>query len=114
MVRASALPSHTSRRRRTPISWCSTRPKTASRPKSSVLAQRRSGVGKSVPPADSERTVPESLRLPDRQESLDPFTGEDLTCVDVAFRVHRDHVQPEELATVFAHASHLTDDLAIF
>ncbi len=51
--------------------------------------------------------------LPGRVKSLNALTGEYLARVDSAFRIHGDHVQAEELAPVFAHASQLTDDLAI-
>src|ERR1700674_2165560 len=48
-----------------------------------------------------------------RDEPLYPLAGEHLTRVDVAFGVHGDHVQAEELAAVFAHLTHLAQDLAI-
>src|SRR5260370_37578600 len=48
-----------------------------------------------------------------REEALHSLAGEHLTCVDVAFGIHGDHVQPEELAPVFAHAPQLRHNLAI-
>ena len=50
---------------------------------------------------------------PARQEPLHPLTGENLARVDNAFGVNRNHMQPEELAAVFAHASHPAHYLAV-
>src|SRR5579864_6363570 len=49
----------------------------------------------------------------DGDEPLYPLACEHFTGVDIAFGVGGDHVEPEELASVFAHASHLADDLAV-
>jgi hypothetical protein len=46
-------------------------------------------------------------------ESLDAFALENLAGVDDSFGVHGNHVEPEELAAVLAHAAHLTDDFAV-
>src|SRR5258705_11032866 len=54
------------------------------------------------------------LTLLNGEEPLHSLAGEYFTCIDIAFRVHADHVQPEELASVFAHAAHLAHNLAIF
>src|SRR5690242_7282008 len=48
-----------------------------------------------------------------RHEPLHPLAGEDLTSIAIALRIHGDHVQPEDLAPVFAQASHLAHDFAI-
>src|SRR5205085_599590 len=48
-----------------------------------------------------------------RHEALDALTGEHLAGVDVAFRIGRDHVEAEELASPLAHASQPAGDLSI-
>ena len=48
-----------------------------------------------------------------RDEPLYPLAGEYFACIDVAFGIHGDHVQAEELAAVFAHASHPAHHLAV-
>src|SRR5260370_33022951 len=50
---------------------------------------------------------------PNWDKPLYPLAREHLACVDVAFGVHGDHVQPEKLAPVFAHAAHLAHHLAV-
>src|SRR5207244_2399361 len=47
-------------------------------------------------------------------EPLHALACEDLTCVDVAPRVDRDHVHPVELTAVVTHAAHLAHELAVF
>ena len=47
-------------------------------------------------------------------EPLHALTREHSASVDVPLRIGRDHVQPEELAAVLAHAAELTDHLARF
>src|SRR5439155_498344 len=53
------------------------------------------------------------LRTLGGHKPLDALAGEDLTGVDVALRIDGDHVKPEPLAAVFAHAAHLSDDPAV-
>ena len=51
--------------------------------------------------------------LLNRHEPLHPLPVENLAGIDVAFRIDGDHVQPEELAAVLAHATERAHDLAI-
>src|ERR1700722_1072927 len=48
-----------------------------------------------------------------RCKLLHTLAREDLPCVDDAFRIYRDHVQPKELARILAHTAHLAHDFAI-
>src|SRR6185436_13446752 len=52
-------------------------------------------------------------RAVSRHESLDALSRENLTGVDVAFRIGGDHVQAEKLAATFAHAAQPAGDLAV-
>jgi hypothetical protein len=47
-------------------------------------------------------------------EPLHALAAEDFPRVDVALGVDRNHMQPVELACIFAHAAQLAHDLAIF
>ena len=53
------------------------------------------------------------MGLPGRQESLDPLAGENFTGISGAFRVHRFHVQSEELAAILAHAAYVPKNFAV-
>src|SRR6266540_7347212 len=48
-----------------------------------------------------------------RHEPLHSLAVEHLARIDASLRVDGDHVQPKELPAVFAHAAHLTQDLAL-
>ncbi len=68
------------------------------------IAMRLDFIIPNYPPFQAARK-----RLSHRQEPLHAFAGEDLASVDDAFGIHRDHVQAEELAAIFAHAAHFAD-----
>src|SRR5438445_10155785 len=51
--------------------------------------------------------------LLDGEKPLHSLAGKHFASVDDALRVHRFHMEPEELAAVFAHLAHLSQDLAV-
>src|SRR5262245_41423187 len=65
------------------------------------------------PPLLSQEGTTFRFPLPNRNETLHALSAEYLTGIDVAARIHCDHVESEELAAVVTHATQRADNLAV-